>query len=243
MLISHTPDPEALVAAAARLCYSSDSVEKIYSRNSSESNSKFVKMLSKLGHQSPLEHISFTFGIEGVSRIFLAQLTRHRIASYSVQSQRYVKEVGFNFVTPPQIESCEEAKKEFEDLVNKSKLAYEKISEILVKKQKESEENQNCAEKLAIEDARYVLPGAIETKIVCTFNARSLLNFFSLRCCSRAQWEIRETAEKMLILVLKVAPNVFSTSGPPCVRGKCGEGKMSCGKADKISEKFNNLYL
>jgi thymidylate synthase (FAD) len=234
ILISHTHNPEALVAASARLCYSPDSIENIYKNHDEESDSKFIKMLLKLGHQSPLEHISFTFGIEGVSRIFLAQLTRHRIASYSVQSQRYVRETGFNFVMPPQIENNPEAKKEFENIMNMSKLAYQKITDILM-----SEESKT--EKEAIEDARYVLPGATETKIVCTFNARSLLNFFTLRCCRRAQWEIREVAEKMFQLVIAVAPDVFAASGPRCVSGKCGEGKMSCGKASEVIEKYKRL--
>jgi thymidylate synthase (FAD) len=242
LLITYTPDPETLISSAAKLCYSPSSIEKIREKCTPESSVVFVKMLSKLGHQSPLEHISFTFGIEGVSRIFLAQLTRHRIASYSVQSQRYVKETGFNFVVPPQIAANEEAKKEFENLVGNAKLSYEKITKILVKSKKKELNNEKNDEKFAIEDARYVLPGAVETKIVCTFNARSLLNFLKLRCCSRAQWEIRETAEQMLRLVIKVAPDVFISAGPPCISGICPEGKMTCGKHKEIVKKFESFH-
>ncbi|BED91817.1 MAG: FAD-dependent thymidylate synthase [Candidatus Improbicoccus pseudotrichonymphae] len=222
LLLSHTPDPERVVVCAAKLCYSSLDISEIYEKKN-ESDFEFIRKLIKLGHESPFEHISFTFGIEGVSRVFLAQLTRHRIASYSVRSQRYVKEENFSFVIPPEILNFPEAKREFEKAAEASRIAYEKITKIL------NDNNEN-SEKKSIEDARYVLFGAMETKIVCTFNARSLLNFFKLRTCKRAQWEIRDVASEMLRLVKKVAPNVFSNSGPPCIQGACNQGKMGCKK-------------
>jgi thymidylate synthase (FAD) len=153
-----------------------------------------------------------------------------------------VKETGFNFVVPPQIEKNAEAKHEFENLVNYAKVSYKKISEILYNGLKSNELSITAKEKISIEDARYVLPGAIETKIVCTFNARSLLNLFKMRCCERAQWEIRKVATEMLILVRKVAPNIFTSVGPTCfMTNLCSEGKLSCGKRDEMIEKFKNL--
>ncbi|MDQ5983579.1 MAG: Flavin-dependent thymidylate synthase [Eubacteriales bacterium SKADARSKE-1] len=248
-LISYTKEPEFLVAAAAKLCYSDVSIEQIQDNLTKENTKKFIDMLMDLGHESPIEHISFTFGIEGVSRSLLAQLTRHRIASYSVQSQRYVKENKFEFVIPPQIESNQKAKEEFLKAMDEDIKHYEKITNILKTQYKEELKNSgieekradSISEKKAIEDARFVLPNACATQIICTFNARSLLNFFSHRCCSRAQWEIREVATEMLSQVLKVAPEIFRKAGPPCVRGDCPEGKMSCGKTIEIREKFLNL--
>lgn len=248
-LLSYTPDPERLIASAARLCYSSCSIEETRGKLTDEKVSSFVDMLAEMGHESPLEHISFTFGIEGVSRALLAQLTRHRIASYSVQSQRYVKENQFEYVIPPEIENSEDAKEEFLSAMRKSQESYDKITEILINKHKNGyissgmSEGQamRLAEKRAIEDARFVLPNACETKIICTFNARSLLNFFSQRCCNRAQWEIRALSREMLKLVSNVAPSVFKKAGPSCVRGACREGKMSCRKAEQVRKDFNQL--
>ena len=191
-----------------------------------------------MGHESPIEHISFTFGIEGVSRSLLAQFTRHRIASYSVKSQRYVKEGEFEFITPPEIENSPEAKKLFLEAMQDDVEKYNKLSDILYKKHYDDFIKQgidekkagNMAEKKAIEDARYVLPNACETKMIVTFNARSLINFFNHRCCERAQWEIRDMACKMLELVKGVAPTIFKYAGPSCLSGTCPEGKMTCGK-------------
>ena len=249
-LIEFTPNPEKVVAAAAKLCYSPSSIEETTANITPESAGSFVKMLAKMGHESPLEHASFTFGIEGVSRSLLAQITRHRIASYSVQSQRYVKNFNCEYVIPPEIEKNSEAKKEFVDFMTIAQDKYEKLADLLKEqhiktlkeenKLKESEIDK-AAEKMAIEDARYVLPNAYTTKIICTFNARSLLNFFNHRCCSRAQWEIRELACKMLKLVKKEAPNIFACAGPNCVKGFCTEGRMSCGKSKEIKEFFENI--
>ncbi len=248
-LLAHTPEPEKLVASAAKLCYSSSSIEDLQQKQTEKSVQIFVKMLSEVGHESPLEHISFTFGIEGVSRALMAQLTRHRIVSYSVQSQRYVKNKEFTYVVPPEIENIPEAKREFLTAMEQAQAHYDKITDVLVQKHKEGliklgtdeETAGKAAEKRAIEDARYILPNACETKIICTFNARSLMHLFELRCCNRAQWEIRELATQMLKLVLKVAPNVFSHSGPSCFNGPCKEGKMCCGKFKEMREFFKNL--
>ena len=245
-LISYTPNPEKVVAAAAKLCYSSASIGDIENGLTDEKTSSFVKMLSEIGHESPIEHVSFTFGIEGVSRSFLSQITRHRIASYSVKSQRYVKETMFEYVIPEEIKSNKEALKIFEESMRKDQEAYDKLVDILQKKHLNeflnNGENEKTAkrkaEKKAIEDARFVLPNACETKMVCTFNARSLKNFFTHRCCNRAQWEIREVAIQMLKLVLDVAPNLFKDAGPSCLRGNCPEGKMSCGQMTKVREYF-----
>lgn len=248
-LIAYTPQPEQTVAAAAKLCYSAADVEHIMDGLTEEKTSRFVEMLAEIGHESPIEHASFTFAIEGVSRAFLAQMTRHRIASYSVQSQRYVAEHQFSYVVPPEIEAIPEAKREFIESMEEAQLRYENLTRLLMEKHqtqmiaegKNPEEAARAAQKKAIEDARFVLPNACETKMICTMNARSLYNFFSHRCCNRAQWEIQEVAVQMLRLVRGVAPNLFSHCGPPCVRGGCPEGKMSCGKMAEVREYYKNL--
>ncbi|MDR2073878.1 MAG: FAD-dependent thymidylate synthase [Oscillospiraceae bacterium] len=248
-ILSHTPEPEVTVASAAKLCYSPSKIKEIREKCSPQTAASFIRMLSSMGHQSPFEHASFTFGIEGVSRILLAQLTRHRMASYSVQSQRYVKETGFAFVIPPDIFQQEAALSEFNLALKTARESYEKIVSILKKvhtensisKGIERSKAESVAEKRSIEDARYLLPGGIETKIICTFNARSLINFFSNRCCNRAQWEIRTLAEKMLECVIKISPNIFANAGPPCCSGKCPENKMTCGKMQETLEKFNKI--
>ncbi len=245
-LLACTPEPEKLVAAAAKLCYSPSSIETIREGLTEEKTSSFVQMLAEIGHESPIEHASFTFGIEGVSRSFLAQITRHRIASYSVQSQRYVAEDSFAYVVPPEIEAIPEAKEEFLAAMREDQAHYERLTALLKEKHREEllregkteKEADRAAEKRAIEDARFVLPNACETKMVCTFNARSLLNFFSHRCCNRAQWEIRDVACQMLALVREAAPHIFEKAGPPCLRGACPEGKMTCGKAAGVRRKF-----
>ncbi len=203
-----------------------------------------------IGHESPIEHASFTFGIEGVSRgLLLAQITRHRIASFTVQSQRYVKENGFEFVLPPEIEQIPEAKEEFLRAMEEDAKHYERLTALLKARHKQAFLDQGeteksadrKAEKKAIEDARFVLPNACTTKMICTMNARSLLNFFSHRCCNRAQWEIRDLATQMLREVREVAPHLFEKAGPPCLRGGCPEGKMSCGKMEEVRKKFAAL--
>ena len=248
-LIAYTPEPEKTVAAAAKMCYAAADVDTVMEGLTDEKVANFVDMLAEIGHESPIEHASFTFAIEGVSRALLAQITRHRIASYSVQSQRYVAEKNFEYVLPPEIEKDSKAKEIFLNSMSRAHEDYLQISEILSEKYVEEflavgcdeKEAKRKAQKKAIEDARFVLPNACDTKMVATFNARSLQNFFKHRCCNRAQWEIRELATEMLKLVKQVAPNLFKKSGPPCLYGKCPEGKMSCGKMIEVKEKFSNL--
>lgn len=200
-----------------------------------EKVAKFIRHLSNMGHQSPVEHVSFTFAIEGVSRALLAQLTRHRIASYSVQSQRYVSMEDFEYVIPPEIQADPESREVFIDGVETTGAAYNKIRADLIEKYIACGMSENAAEKKANEDARYILPNAAATRLIVTMNARSLIHFFTLRCCNRAQWEIRELADEMLRLVKSIAPNLFANAGPSCVsEGSCSEGSMSCGKFEEM---------
>ena len=248
-LLAYTPEPEKAVACAAKLCYSAADIDTLYEGLTEEKVSSFLDHLSAIGHESPIEHASFTFGIEGVSRSRFAQITPPRLASFSVQSQRYVRENAFSFVLPPEIEAVPEAKEEFLKAMEEDQRHYESLTSILAAKHKrellaQGEEEKAAvrkAEKKAIEDARFVLPNACCTKMVCTMNARSLMNFFALRCCNRAQWEIRELATQMLREVKAVAPHLFQNAGPGCVRGACPEGSMSCGKAAETREKFKAL--
>ena len=245
-LLSYTPDPEKLIAAAAKNCYSSTDVDSIMDGLTSEKIERFIQMLVDLGHESPIEHVSFTFAIEGVSRSLLAQITRHRIASYSVQSQRYVREHGFEYVIPPEIEKRPAAKAAFIRAMEEDQRVYEELTAALMENHVEEllaqgipeKEAHRRAEKMSIEDARYVLPNACTTRIVMTANARSLKNFFRLRCSNRAQWEIRALAEEMYRLCYAAAPVLFARCGPSCVDGACSEGKMSCGKAVEVREHY-----
>lgn len=245
-LLAYTHEPEKVVAAAAKLCYSSSDIESVLDGLTPEKTEKFLEMLMSLGHQSPIEHVSFTFGIEGVSRALLAQITRHRIASYSVKSQRYVTEGQFEYILPPEIAVDEKASARFEEAMQVSQKYYNEIADILkerhyaefIKQGLDEKQAMSKAEKQAIEDARFVLPNACETKMIVTMNARSLYNFFNHRCCSRAQWEIRALADEMLRLVKEKAPVLFKNAGPSCVCGACPEGKMSCGKMAEMRKKY-----
>lgn len=237
-LIAHTPLPEHIVAAAAKLCYSDVGATDLMDDMTDEKAERFVEMLSDIGHESPIEHASFTFAIEGVSRSLMAQITRHRLASFSVQSQRYVKLTHFEYVTPPEIKSVPEALALYDETMRHCVESYRALAEILESKHYQDlvedgideKDARRRAEKMAIEDARFVLPNASETKMVVTMNARELMHFFRLRCCGRAQWEIRALARAMWEEVYHVSPALFKYAGPACVHGKCPEGKMSCGK-------------
>lgn len=225
-LIKHTPEPEQTVALAARLCYSDADIDDLKQVTDSKDNAKFVNMLIKMGHMSPIEHVSFTFSIEGVSRALLAQITRHRIASFSVKSQRYVgADKKFNYIIPTAIEA----------LGDKAITRYRMQMEQMAEWYKEWQDELGVGEK-SNEDARFVLPNAAETKMIVTMNARELMHFFRLRCCNRAQWEIRAVAWLMLKECIKVAPNLFAASGAACVSGPCSEGKMTCGKAAEVKQ-------
>jgi thymidylate synthase (FAD) len=215
-LLSYTKDAERLCAAAARSCYSKKGASMLLEEIDEERAGKAISDITGMGHHSVIEHASYTFSIEGVSRALTHQLVRHRIASFSQQSQRYVSMKEATFVTPPSIVGDEALKAEFEELMAKAWECYRRLSE-----------------KVPAEDARYALPNACATNITVTMNARELWHFFSLRCCNRAQWELRAVADEMLRQVKRVSPSIFSEAGPGCVRGPCPEGKMTCGKSRK----------
>ncbi len=237
-ILKYTPAPEELIAMGAKLCYSATDMDKLEAGILAKEQGKFIEKLMDKEHLSPLEHACFTFAIEGVSRSLLAQITRHRIASFSVQSQRYVTEHSqknegktFDYIVPSSIEALG---KEYVD-------KFEKQMETIQGWYDEWCDLVSVDGHKGQEDARFVLPNAAETKMIVTMNVRELLHFFELRCCTRAQWEIRELATEMLKLVKKIAPNVFKKAGPSCVRGGCSEGEMTCGKAPEMRRKFAEL--
>lgn len=212
-LLYHTPDPERAVAAAARLCYAPVGAAELVESMSEERIQSVLHTILKSGHLSTLEHASYTFALDGVSRAMTHQLVRHRLASYNQQSQRYVSYDDPHFVVPPDISADPVRNEAF---LNACQTAFDSYRALL-------------DAGVAPEDARYLLPNAMESKIVVTMNIRELLHFFSLRCCERAQWEIRAVADEMLALARPTAPSIFLDAGPGCVRGACPEGKMTCG--------------
>ena len=211
-LLNYSPNPEKMIAAAARLCYTSKEIDELLEDLTEEKVEKFINKLISLGHESPLEHITFTFGIEGISRACSHQLVRHRIASYSQKSQRYVDESGFKYVIPQSIID--------KDMVDEYNYLMYHIEEVY---------KDLKAAGVEAEDARMVLPNACETSIIVTMNVRSLLNFFKHRTCRRAQWEIRKLAIEMLKICKEISPRLFNKAGASCIRGSCSEGSMSCG--------------
>lgn len=209
-LIAYTPEPEILSTLAARTCYSDKRTEELRKEVKKADPKKFLRKIITSGHHSTLEHASFSFSAENVSRVLLAQLTRHRIASYSVQSQRYVRfDEKFDYIIPPTINSSQKLKEEFIKIVERSRKTYAKL----------------LKNGVPPEDARFILPQCSSTKLIFTMNARELLHFFKLRLCNRAQWEINELARKMLKEVKKVAPNIFHYAGPNCRIDRCKEEK------------------
>ena len=220
-LIRNTLDPQELVALAAKLCYSKAELDDLMNAIETKDQSKFIKKIMSMGHESVMEHVSFTFGIEGVSRALLAQITRHRLASFSVQSQRYVSyENSFGYIIPPSIKALgEDAVAEYEQQMAQMHEWYKGWQSAL----------GNTGES-SNEDARFVLPSACETRMIITMNVRELRHFFSMRECSRAQWEIRALAKQMHSICSMFAPELFADAGPGCVRGRCPEGDKSCGK-------------
>lgn len=231
ILLKHTPNPEEIVAMAAKLCYSPSDIEALKEKIETKDQKAFVEKLVKMGHMSPIEHASFTFAIEGISRACSHQLVRHRLASYSQQSQRYVsEETGFDYVIPPIIKEDKELKRYFENFMSEAQKAYNHI----VKKLNE----KGIKGESANQDARFILPNAAETKIIVTMNARELLHFFRMRCCNRAQWEIRQMAEEMLKLVKKISPVIFEKAGPGCLYAPCPEGEYTCGKINEVRKKY-----
>lgn len=218
-LLEYTPNPARVVANAARLCYSEHNNEQLTVVYKGSDPKAILDKVLGLGHFSVLEHASFTFGIDGVSRACSHQLVRHRIASFSQQSQRYVPVKGdLSAVIPTSIVENPAALRKMESFLRDSKDTYDDL----------------IALGIPAEDARYVLPNAAETNLVMTMNARELRHFFNLRCCNRAQWEIREMATEMLMLVKHVAAILFENAGPGCLSGVCPEGKLSCGKQSEV---------
>lgn len=240
-LLTHTPVPDKVIAAAAKLCYSSSDVESLMNNLTDENTEKFLNMLFDIGHESPVEHATFTFAIEGISRACSHQLVRHRIASYSQKSQRYVSENQFEYVTPTTIGDDPLAKKTFDQLMTRIQCDYELLRDLIKNNLVENGMTEKAAEKVANEDARFVLPNACTTSIIVTMNIRSLFNFFKHRCCNRAQWEIRAVAYEMWKQCVEVSPVIFRHAGPACVTtGRCPEGKMSCGKQYKMKDIYNS---
>lgn len=232
VLLMATPDPELIVSMGAKLCYSKADIEQL---QKTAKSAEFIDRLTQMGHLSPIEHASFSFGVEGVSRALLAQITRHRLASFSVQSQRYVnqsaKKGEFSYIIPPSIEALgSEAVEKYEHQMQIMQEWYDEWVTALGGNGEKSNE-----------DARFVLPNACETKMIITMNARELLHFFSLRCCNRAQWEIRELAWQMLALVMEAASGLFKNAGPSCVGGACQEGRMTCGRAAEVKRRHKAL--
>lgn len=216
-ILAHTPNPERVIALAGKLCYSQVGIDELNDKISDEQVEKFITKLSDMGHMSPFEHASFTFAIEGISRNCSHQIVRHRLASFSQQSQRYVKMKG-EYVVPPYIYWHEELLLEFNHALENADKAYNKLVEGLI--------HYGRTEKEAIEDARYILPSACTTKMEVTMNVRELLHFFKQRCCKRAQWEIREVAKEMLKQCREISPILFKNAGAPC--STCTEGELKC---------------
>jgi thymidylate synthase (FAD) len=212
-LITSTPEPARVVAAAAKLCYSASPVSELFEGLDEKEIRRFIRMLRGSGHMSPFEHASFTFAIEGASRVMTHQLVRHRVASYSQRSQRYVTMGTPKCVVPPEIDGNPEARAVFESSAREAHAAYERMISLGAPK----------------EDARFILPHGWETSIMVTMNARELRHFFELRLCRRAQWEIRAAARKMLVIARSAAPELFDAAGPPCVSDRCRESNP-CGR-------------
>lgn len=228
-LLRYTADAELLCGTAALTSTKSGSPSEVLEKIDLEKSKRIIKRVTGYGHVSVIEHASFTFSIEGVSRAMTHQLVRHRIASYTQQSQRYVTyDTLEKYVTPSSIADNTEAKKTFDEALAKISETYQKLLKLGIPK----------------EDARFILPNAAKTNIIVTMNARELRHFFNLRCCVRAQWEIRQVATEMLRQVKKVAPMLFENAGPSCVKlGFCPEGKMKpreC-NVEEIKKRFKAL--
>lgn len=223
-LIAHTPNPEKVITAASKLCYSSSDIEDILENCTNESISKFLNMIMKLGHGSILEHAVFTFAIEGISRVTEIQLLRKRTASPSVQSGRYVKRDCAEYAIPPQIANNKIAYDKYIRQLESCQKTYIELIDIL------KEEYPDKNEKLIIEDARYIQPQSIATKMIFTIDLRNLIELIKLRKCKRAQWEARAVVMLMEQSIKDIIPNISKYIGAPCEFGPCNEGKMCCGK-------------
>jgi thymidylate synthase (FAD) len=228
-LLRYTADAERLCGAAALTTTKSGTPSEIFAKIDPDTAKEVTKRVTGYGHGSVIEHASFTFSIEGVSRAMTHQLVRHRIASYTQQSQRYVRyDTLKNYVTPPSVAGNADAEKEFDETLKRISETYQTLLQKGIPK----------------EDARFILPNAAKTNIMVTMNARELRHFFNVRCCTRAQWEMRETATEMLRQAKKAAPTLFENAGPTCIElGYCSEGKMRPQDCDitEIRKKFQAL--
>jgi thymidylate synthase (FAD) len=223
-LIAHTPDPDRVCSAAAFTSWKKKSMKKLFSDLNDKEANDFLKKVIGFGHLSVTEHASFTFSVKGISRACSHQIVRHRIASYTQQSQRYVKfkPEEIEYVTPPKIEKNPDLKKKYDSMMDDIAVFYKEMLE----------------KDVPPEDARYILPNAAETNLVITMNGRALLNFFGFRLCTRAQWEIRKVAQLMLKEVKKVAPVLFEDADARCEEYKiCPEGELTCGRYPPIEKK------
>jgi thymidylate synthase (FAD) len=219
VLLNYTKSPDKICAAAAQSCYSELGASELFEKTTDERARKMIGKVVGMGHLSVVEHAHFTFSVEGVSRSLTHQLVRHRVASYSQQSQRYVGMDKASYVLPPSVAKDPQVRKKYAKAMDDVWKVYRELAKVVPK-----------------EDARYVLPNACHTNITVTMNARELWHFFDLRCCRRAQWEIRMMAWKMLAEVRKVAPILFGNAGPGCFRGPCPEGEYACGKPYRRGE-------
>ncbi len=225
-LLTYTPEAERVVATAARLCYAEVDCRALKQRSNPEDDLKMIEKVLAIGHHGVLEHAVFTFVTEGVSRALTHQLVRHRLASFAQQSQRYVAfDGGFAYETPESIAARPELAARYAETMRHLADFYADLRQA----------------GIAAEDARFILPNAAHSRLLMTMNARELRHFFRLRCCNRAQWEIRTLATAMLVEVCKVAPALFKNAGPGCLAGSCPEGAMSCGQAAAVRRKFTDL--
>jgi len=224
-LLRRTAEPETAVALAARLCYSPDRIDELERGVDAAAAAALIRRIVGLGHLSVLEHAVFSFGVDGISRAASHQLVRHRLASYSQQSQRYVAaREDFEHVVPPAVAARPRLAGRYAGLMRACGRTYREL----------------LAAGVPAEDARFVLPNAAATRIIVTMNARELRHFFRVRCCLRAQWEIRELAERMLGLARQAAPVLFEGCGPGCVGGPCPEGKMTCGRLREVRAAYRS---
>ena len=222
-LLTYTPEPEKIIASAARLCYANTvSIDTLMDNLSEDKIEPMVEKLASMGHSSPFCQVSYTFGIENVSRAFTHQFARHHVGvSFDQRSQRYVNEGKFNYITPPAIEANDEIHEKFQAFMEYTSRFYNEMVSAGIKK----------------EDARSILPNACETKLIATINAQELFHIFGLRCCNRTQFEFRQVANEMLCLVKEVSPKIFKNAGAHCdMYGYCPEGDMCCGKAPTLQE-------
>jgi len=214
---------------------------------------KFVRGLVNSGHLGALEHWHTSFAVQDYSRISSQQNDRHRLmkmfkepgvfsggagdvavegyvneaeqsspdVSQLQQSQRYVREAGFNYITPPTFQAHPEYLRKYQDLQERIRALQAEGLEL----------------GIPAEDVRFALSGGTETRFVITTNARQLRHMFNLRCCMRAQWEIRELFTGLLEEYRRIAPNIFYRAGASCEElGYCPEGRMSCGRAPTLDE-------